>query len=360
MTQISSPNKIKINYEKNYYLFVFTKFFSLIYSYPLYFSYFIFFSPYLLKLISFIYPLFFTTFLLLLSLKPTFISLNSLLNSKDGFFSTSFDVEKAEKLLDMEEFEFCKFLFDVPTIEPNEANPFENNNFGENPFKQNCHLDEENVDHCESFTMEQKTGDTKPTKVEEKSEQKKLPTVNISTTKVKNPPKFQSSRVNNGEKFSETFPQTVGDHKFLGKSGSMSKEKEWRGTLACFLFEERHNWSNKNINLVNGEECMDLLWEINETEINRGILKEKEDENKLRRKISKIEDLMKNDYDDDQSENFDDHDDGKICCLQALKLSAGKINLRMAKPNFVKISKVFRGIGWLHSQVKKHGKKGYK
>lgn len=34
-------------------------------SHPLYFSYFVFFLPYILKLVSFIYPLFITTFLVL-------------------------------------------------------------------------------------------------------------------------------------------------------------------------------------------------------------------------------------------------------------------------------------------------------
>ncbi|KAK9944754.1 hypothetical protein M0R45_010306 [Rubus argutus] len=47
----------------------------------------------------------------------------------------------------------------------------------------------------------------------------------------------------------------------LGSFGSMRKEKEWRRTLACKLFEERHQ------NVDEGGEGMDMLWETyDETE----------------------------------------------------------------------------------------------
>ncbi|KAE8675162.1 Detected protein of unknown function [Hibiscus syriacus] len=50
----------------------------------------------------------------------------------------------------------------------------------------------------------------------------------------------------------------------------------------------------------------------------------------------------------------------QLCCLQALKLSAGKMNLGMGRPNLVKISKALKGIGWLHHVGSRHGKKkGY-
>ncbi|XP_028767029.1 uncharacterized protein LOC114724750 [Neltuma alba] len=58
---------------------------------------------------------------------------------------------------------------------------------------------------------------------------------------------------------------------YLGSFGSMRKEKEWRRTLACKLFEERHNNSNIRGNNINGSESegMDSLWETYETQSNK-------------------------------------------------------------------------------------------
>lgn len=122
----------------------------------------------------------------------------------------------------------------------------------------------------------------------------------------------------------------------LGSFGSMRKEKEWRRTLACKLFEERHN-------VDGGGEGMDMLWETYETESNKG---QKKGSNR------------KNDEDDDDEDEEEDMDE-QLCCLQALKFSAGKMNLGMGRPNLVKISKTLKGFGWLHN-LSRHGKKGYR
>ncbi|KAF5470221.1 hypothetical protein F2P56_010746 [Juglans regia] len=124
----------------------------------------------------------------------------------------------------------------------------------------------------------------------------------------------------------------------LGSFGSMRKEKEWRRTLACKLFEERHN--------VNGGEGMDMLWETYETE-----------SKKVQGRINKKKKSGKSvEYEEDEVE--EDDIDGQLCCLQALKFSAGKMNLGMGRPNLVKFSKALKGIGWLH-HFGRHGKKGY-
>jgi hypothetical protein len=120
----------------------------------------------------------------------------------------------------------------------------------------------------------------------------------------------------------------------LGSFGSMRKEKEWRRTLACKLFEERHN-------VDGGGEGMDMLWETYETESNKG-----------QRKGSN-----RKSEDDDYEDEEEDMDE-QLCCLQALKFSAGKMNLGMGRPNLVKISKTLKGFGWLHN-LSRHGKKGY-
>ncbi|KAJ0742320.1 hypothetical protein HanPI659440_Chr10g0362891 [Helianthus annuus] len=109
----------------------------------------------------------------------------------------------------------------------------------------------------------------------------------------------------------------------FGSYGSMRKEKEWKRTLACKLFEERNNNSER------GEEGMDCLWEAYE------------DDNSSKKPKNRKE-AMRN---------------GQLCCLKALKLSTGKMNLGMGKPNLVKISKAIKGFGWLHHVGSKHGKK---
>ncbi|KAF8019130.1 hypothetical protein BT93_H3877 [Corymbia citriodora subsp. variegata] len=131
----------------------------------------------------------------------------------------------------------------------------------------------------------------------------------------------------------------------LGSFGSMRREKEWKRTLACKLFEERHNGE--------GGEGMDLLWEAYE---NDSTTKQAKNSAKKGKKGGRLEGRGK---DDDEVEEEEEEDmDEQFCCLQALKFSAGKMNLGMGRPNLVRISKAFKGIGWLH-HVGKHTKKIY-
>nr|KYP56366.1 hypothetical protein KK1_002604 [Cajanus cajan] len=123
----------------------------------------------------------------------------------------------------------------------------------------------------------------------------------------------------------------------LGSFGSMRVEKEWRRTLACKLFEERHN--------ADGSEGMDMLWETYETESNKVMKKSSTKKGKK----SEVE------SEEDEEEEEEDME-GKLCCLQALKFSTGKMNLGMGRPNLLKFSKALKGIGWLH-HVGKHGRK---
>ncbi|RDX78924.1 hypothetical protein CR513_40719, partial [Mucuna pruriens] len=123
----------------------------------------------------------------------------------------------------------------------------------------------------------------------------------------------------------------------LGSFGSMRVEKEWRRTLACKLFEERHN--------ADGSEGMDMLWETYETESNKVLQKS----NTKKGKKGEVESS-------DDEEEEEEEMEGKLCCLQALKFSTGKMNLGMGRPNLLKFSKALKGIGWLH-HVGKHGKK---
>lgn len=142
----------------------------------------------------------------------------------------------------------------------------------------------------------------------------------------------------------------------LGSYGSMRKEKEWRRTLACKLFEERNN--------AEESEGMDLLWETYEMEATKSkasgknskhnSIKKKKDTNKYEIKYHEEGKIER----DGQEVDEDEESDGQLCCLQALKFSTGKMNLGMGmgRPNLVKISKAIKGIGWLHN-LKRHSKK---
>lgn len=138
----------------------------------------------------------------------------------------------------------------------------------------------------------------------------------------------------------------------LVNSGSMRKEKEWKRTLACKLFEERHNNGSEG----GTEEGMDSLWETYEnTDLNKFQNRSKKGaKTEAKRKT-------KNHYAAfEEEEDDDDGEAAKLCCLQALKFSAGKMNMgmgMMGRPGFVKISKAFKGIGWLHSPARHHAKK---
>ncbi|KAK4409187.1 hypothetical protein Sango_0499700 [Sesamum angolense] len=131
------------------------------------------------------------------------------------------------------------------------------------------------------------------------------------------------------------------DNCSLGSYGSMRKEKEWKRTLACKLFEERHN--------VDGGDGMDSLWEAYELDSKKKAMNYVDKKkNKNKNKKEQVVEM----YAEEEEEEVD----GQLCCLQALKLSAGKMNLGMGRPNLVKITKAIKGIGWLH-HVTKHSKK---
>ncbi|KAL8225020.1 hypothetical protein R6Q57_017577 [Mikania cordata] len=141
----------------------------------------------------------------------------------------------------------------------------------------------------------------------------------------------------------------------FGSYGSMRKEKEWKRTLACKLFEERNNSSG-------GEEGMDSLWEAYEEDNasrksknrKQSMINEKKTMNKNKKssEFKYVDELEDEDDDEDEFMN-----NGQLCCLKALKLSTGKMNLGMGKPNLVKISKALKGFGWIHHVGSKHGKK---
>ncbi|OIT06882.1 PREDICTED: uncharacterized protein LOC109214717 [Nicotiana attenuata] len=335
----------------------FFHFFSFILSHPLYFSYFIFFSPYIIKLLSFLSPLFITTTLLLLGLltiSPTLILHNNSTSTK--FFESRLKSQRDDETDKLEECEAYEIVFgtsmidveensveflDYTSAEESETTPF---------LDSSCHdKDESLVENLEENSAEMES--TKHV-IEEKTLENFFKEVNefenttwsqnVEVKKVEKNIEKQKDEVLVRNVHSKGLSENLDN---VGISyGSMRKEKEWKRTLACKLFEERHNASYSN------SEGMDLLWETHEmdTKKNKG-----KRENSLK-KIKKKGELKgyKKEYDEVEEEM----DEQQLCCLQALKFSAGKMNLGMGKPNFVKISKAFRGFGWLN-HVNKNNKK---
>ncbi|KAL4311686.1 hypothetical protein GQ457_01G037550 [Hibiscus cannabinus] len=111
----------------------------------------------------------------------------------------------------------------------------------------------------------------------------------------------------------------------IGNLG-MRKEKEWKRTLACKLFEERRSDNADGDGDGDGDEGMDLLWETHEIESDKAQLKTSS-------KKGSDEDNGIGEYE------YGEELVGQLCCLHALKLSGVKMNLGMGRSNMVKISK---------------------
>ncbi|KAL4323486.1 hypothetical protein GQ457_11G003730 [Hibiscus cannabinus] len=358
----------------------FMLFCSYVLSNPLYFSYFIFFSPYLFKVFSFLSPLFVTTSLLVLVL---FTVLRS----------EVFDDESGG-LRCLEELEAYKIVFETSTIVEIRENPDE---VLEMEAIVEClqavdELDDASVHNPETLTSgafdEEPVEVSRPETVQvnavvkifeeflqekdevedflsskkgEKDEESQAMGSKISdpeaTAGTENGKELEGKSMVNSQRVKATYVDNYIDNETMGLSfgisGSMRKEKEWKRTLACKLFEERHNVTAAAAAADGGGEGMDLLWETYEsTDSNKS---------KLKSVGSKKGKKGGNgvDYDDD---DYDEESDAQLCCLQALKFSTGKMNLGMGmgRPNFAKISKALKGFGWLHHVgATKHAKKGY-
>ncbi|KAJ6338960.1 hypothetical protein OIU76_008428 [Salix suchowensis] len=430
MSELSSPSTAtkKTHHLSSLLLSDLFLFFSFILSHPLYFSYLVFFSPYLLKLLSFLSPLFITTSLLLLALltiSPNLVNDSShaeLYGSKDleaykiVFETSNLGVEDHNHTVDQvtgveqaakDGQSACPGSTDQLSLQVHEGSTHQALGAGGGVSDQALNvkiLDENSA----SITRSESNGRDQLINIAEgktlggflhqkeefedlwfQKEEKEvlLKPLNVNSNKVEDRKEEQpmirsGSKATSGQKISEAKVISVdddgGEHYYspklssrelepnpwspgnggdctskakdssqtleysnLGSFGSMRKEKEWRRTLACKLFEERHN--------VDGGEGMDMLWETYESDSIKVQAKSKTKKGKK----GSVEY-----YDDDEEDLEEERSDGQLCCLQALKFSAGKMNLGMGRPNLVKISKALKGIGWLH-HVSKHSKKGH-
>ncbi|KAI4319309.1 hypothetical protein MLD38_032923 [Melastoma candidum] len=390
--------------------------------------------PYLVKLVSFLGPLFFTTFLVLLALltlSPSFIrgemsepglssimgACSSLLNQ---FRTNANEVKGGFEVY--EGSEVYRIIFEAPGME---SSPYGSGNkeleppvdkfliYGDNAFgngslprskreeKKDCPVEEivcPNVEPgkklgalfmeklwCEAECSEEmevvakvKAEDENSEKVvdEEKqvfhdseSELTKESEAKINDgdvdTKNNNPDTIFGRKRQGSRRFGESSSRVYGNvlgggelDRNLGSFGSMSRSVEWKRTLACKLFEERRNSEG---------EGMDSLWETYEDDASKkGGDKMKKEKKAIKRwkkervdsKISVVSNKVQDEDDSDEVDGDEVGMDGKLCCLQALRLSAGrKMGMGMGiKPNIVRMSKAFKGMSWLyHHQVVSHG-----
>ncbi|XP_031406164.1 uncharacterized protein LOC116214827 [Punica granatum] len=300
---------------------------------PLYFCYFLFFSPYIVKLLSFLSPLFITTSLVLISTLAFFLAgacpgLSEELELYKVLFETS---EVAGVLETGDQETVDKFLIHGTTTDTADEDLAATRE--EALFQEKEEFGEINAFHVKEG-QEVKPHGTVSKKVVNvdggQREESNAEVPNIITPRRQGSRKFSLS-VDNIELRGEI---STG----LGSFGSMRKEKEWRRTLACKLFEERHNGEG-------GEEGMDLLWEKYEDDMSRARRKERK---KKGDPIPEVKPELQPDEEDEDKEEEDVNED-RMCCLQALKFSAGKMNLGLGRPNIMRISTALRGMGWLHN-----------
>ncbi|KAL3531086.1 hypothetical protein ACH5RR_010408 [Cinchona calisaya] len=262
-------------------------------------------------------------------------------------------MENDQEFLPLEDFEMFKFVFDNPMMDGDarcsqvevlvaeskdsslqdfslttkEALKVELENFAELETKWSIMDQEEN--RLDGFLQEL-----------DEFENVKVTATSVEKKK-SNPPSTKSNKA---------VEKQDNGHYNLGSYGSMRKEKDWKRTLACKLFEERNNEDDLG-------EGMDLLWETYEMESSKSKSKGKANSKSKKKSNNKKkyhEEIEYKGHDDEE----EDESDGQLCCLQALKFSAGKMNLGMGKPNLVKISKAIKGIGWLHNlSSRRHSKK---
>ncbi|KAH0917610.1 hypothetical protein HID58_025270 [Brassica napus] len=375
----------------------FQLFCSFIISHPFYFSYVLFFSPYLFKILSFLSPLFVTTTLLLLALLSTLHLHDTFPDSESLETQPGFLVSFCSKLGSV-----LEPKFDVNNEDVNELEAYK---MVVEACSMECASEDESMEvtfvdkfcsHEVSITVSKSLTDEKQVEIqplklenqmdlekEEKCEEELVEEqkVKLETDVVIDNGEGQFWKEPTKEESKAQKVDLVGDcndlprlSDFLGEEkknkvndqkeeeedvslksfGSMRKEKEWRRTLACKLFEERHN--------ADVGQGMDQLWETYETETEKKQTEgEKKKEKKMKTKKSmtmmKTKSIEKKEVAVEEEDDDDVIDQQQLCCLQALKFSTGKMHLGIARPNLVKLSKAFKGLGRFYN-ANKHPKKG--
>ncbi|CAN4098581.1 unnamed protein product [Withania somnifera] len=137
-----------------------------------------------------------------------------------------------------------------------------------------------------------------------------------------------------------TWADTVEEKETEPKGTKLHKTKDWKRTLGCKFYEERHNASDSS------GEGMDLLWEKYEIDsLNNNANRDSKKNMKRKGGMTSYS----------KEEQINEHIE-QLCCLRALKFSAGKMNLGMGRANLMRISKAVNEFKWL-LHVSKNNKK---
>ncbi|KAJ1275415.1 hypothetical protein BS78_05G133900 [Paspalum vaginatum] len=125
----------------------------------------------------------------------------------------------------------------------------------------------------------------------------------------------------------------------------LQKEKDWKRTLACKLYDERMQLRLcRDHAVVEGSENMDMLWEAYEVGSGNKGKGVKHGGHKAKGGTTKVEELVEESEEEEEEEN-DGDDEGSVrqlCCLQVLKFSTRKMNFGGGKPSLSKISRVLK------------------
>jgi len=398
-SQEESPSSNKIGLS-SLLLSDFHLFCSFVLTHPFYFSYLLFFSPYIFKILSFLSPLFVTTTLLLLALLSTLHVQDTCLDSESletqpsflfsfcsklgSVLEHKFDVNN-EGFKSLEELEAYKMVVEACSMECASENEIcsDELTFVDKFCSHESTVSESSTDETleeqveiqplkfEDVIVLEKEEETKKCEKEEVEEQKVKHKSDVVLDNREEPTKEESKAQkvdlvgdSNNEsydlpKLSNFLGEGEGKRNVVTKNeeednvslqsfGSMRKEKEWRRTLACKLFEERHN--------ADVGQGMDQLWETYETQTEKKQQTE-EEKKKLKKKtksMMKTKSIEKEVIVEEEDDDGIDHQ--QLCCLQALKFSTGKMHLGIARPNLLKLSKAFKGIGRFYN-ANKHSKK---
>uniref|UniRef100_A0A0E0F5G7 Uncharacterized protein n=1 Tax=Oryza meridionalis TaxID=40149 RepID=A0A0E0F5G7_9ORYZ len=163
--------------------------------------------------------------------------------------------------------------------------------------------------------------------------------------------------------------RTSSEHLLVVGEGSPRKEKEWKRTLACKLYEERMQLKLCRDRAVveSSSDNMDMLWEAYEvggggggaTSTKRGASKAKRKQERAAVE-GKQEHAAADEEDDDDDGDEEEGSVRQLCCLQALKFSTRKMSFGGGggKPSLAKISKVLRRVAALSRSGSRRSTKG--
>jgi hypothetical protein len=148
----------------------------------------------------------------------------------------------------------------------------------------------------------------------------------------------------------------------LVSEGSPSqKEKEWKRTLACKLYEERMQLRLcRDRAVVEGSDNMDILWEAYEVGSSGGSRTGVKQSGKKLKSSKKVEELVEEDEEVLEEQDNADAEGSvrQLCCLQALKFSTKKMGFGGGKPSLTKISKVLKRMTMLSRVGSRCSQKG--